>query len=152
MVVLFWSRKLLEGVHPHVMDLFRKKFEFPILVQISISNRNWTKIGNWNFWKVDQNRICIRDSLSLIENFEEKLNGPKSNFRKSITWWWTPSDTFLDQTREPPRDKYYSMDASLFMIIINELGAVASEFLDPCYLFKITPYFRRTPCGEWKLT
>ena len=35
----------------------------------------------------------------------------------------------------PPRNKYYSMDASPFMIIINELGAVASEFLDPCYLY-----------------
>lgn len=40
------------------------------------------------------------------------------------------------------------MDASPFMIIINELGAVASEFLDPCYLFKITPCCGRTPGGE----
>jgi len=114
----FWRRKVFEGVHSHVMNLLRK-FDFgqlnfsskfmitcpnPILVQFSIVRisdlvqipillRIWTEIDNSNHWKADENRIWTR---------EEKLSGPKSNFRsKSITWEWTPSNTFLSQKREP---------------------------------------------------
>lgn len=50
--------------------------------------------------------------------------------------------------RDPSVINIIQFNASLFMIIINELGAVAGEFLDPCYLFNITPHFRRTPSGE----
>ena len=57
-------------------------FEFPISVQILTSNCNWTKIGNSNYWKVDQNRIG-----HLIMNFKEKSTAPKLDFwGKSITW------------------------------------------------------------------
>ena len=60
--VRFWSRKVFDGVHSHVMDLLQKSdfgpFNFsskfmitcsnPIWIQILTSNRNWTKIGNSN--------------------------------------------------------------------------------------------------------
>ena len=38
----------------------------------------------------------------VITNFEEKLSGVKSDFRTtSITWKWTPSNTFPEQKRDP---------------------------------------------------
>ena len=63
-----------------------QKFEFPILfcihsVKIRSKDKNWTKIGNSNYWKMDQNRIWTR-----AHKFR----------RKSNTWKWTLSNFWDD--------------------------------------------------------
>ena len=76
----FWSRKVFEGVHSHVMELLRKcdfgplnfssKFMITcpnsiwdhfstvrISVQSQLEVRIWTKLWNSKYWKLDQNQI-----------------------------------------------------------------------------------------------
>ena len=89
---LFWSRKVFEGVHSHVMDLLRKtdlvhsvssKFMItcsnPILVHfsivrisdfapISIRSKNLDQNREFELLKVDQNRIWTRDQKFRREN------------------------------------------------------------------------------------
>ena len=63
-----------------------------------------------DFWR----NFIERHQMTEIINFEEKLSGPKSNFRSnSSTWELTPSNTFLDQKRNP-RSIEIIIFASLF--------------------------------------
>ena len=62
-------------------------FEFPILVQTRSETKIWTKIGNSNYWKMDQNRIWTRDY-----KFRENWVDQNRIFESSAS--------FLDQKRD----------------------------------------------------
>ena len=73
--VPFWSRKVFERLHSHVMNLLRKS-DWATLLEI-------------------YDHVSISDFGPFLYQI-----GPKSNFRsKSITWERSRPNTFLDQKR-----------------------------------------------------
>ena len=108
----FWSGKVFVGVHSHVMDFLQESDFGPP----NFSSKFMITCSNLILVHFTTFRIVIGPKLEIqniekwtkirfghvILNFEEKLSGPKSDFRsKSITWEWTPSNTFLDQNEAP---------------------------------------------------
>ena len=70
---LFWSRKMFEGVHSHVMGLLRKSDFAPI----SIGSKNLDQNRKFELLKSESKSDL--DTWSYIS--KRKLSGPKSNFR-----------------------------------------------------------------------
>ena len=72
----------------HVWEMFRKRQVWSRFFSESGQNLPLRTIWKWTdfvFWHV-------------IINFEEKESGPNLPFRSKFhTWFWTPSNTFLDQ-------------------------------------------------------
>ena len=93
--ILTWRICLENSILVH--SIFSSKFmitcPIPILVQFWLKVRLWTKIGNSNYWILDQNRIWTGDHKFRIKNWVDQSRifetSPSRENELLQTLFWT---------------------------------------------------------------